>query len=127
MENISQQNIISERREAPMTSAKIETILSSKFGISDPMDCWLKLPQITAIYLHEDPNIYINDYELYYFNTDTKALYISRADSYPKLEQPETSFGAYPISAMFQFDSIAGFISSTEYIGLGSFHTKMVQ
>ena len=99
-----------------MTAKKIKKILTDTYGISNPMDSWIKLSGIfSIIYLSQDTNIYINDDELYYFDSADEALYISKSNSYKKLTADEIkdSLMTYPISMKTGFDCIGGFINTS--------------
>ena len=92
---------------------KIETVLETIYGISSPMNIWLKLPQISIIYLDQDANIYLSDNQLFYFDTEEDSLLISEDNSYVNLETVETAKSSYPVHTKFTLGSIGGFISSS--------------
>ena len=109
-----------------MTSEKIKTILEEYYGISEPLNCWLKLPQISVIYLHCDPKIYIDETELYYFDSSKKMLYVSKSERYRNLGVNDVTeeLSAYPVHTKYAMDTIAGFIQTSEVGPYGTLITK---
>lgn len=98
-----------------MTPTKIKKILETFYGISNPFDRWLKLPQISIIHLAQDANIYLDNDSLYYFSSATEELFISTRYSHVNLtnENINPSLDSYSITNRFQLKSIAGFISTS--------------
>ena len=99
-----------------MTSKTIKKILTETYGISNPLDRWLKLSDILAIiYISKDINIYINDEELYYFDSESELMYISKSGSYKKLEASDVKSDLESYDVVFQlcFENIGGFINTS--------------
>lgn len=109
-----------------MTAAKIKKILESSYGISSPLNCWLKLPNIEIIYLNQDANLYLKNSELYYFDSLTNMMYISKNLPYIELDPNDIkeTLKSYPISVRIDMSKIAGFISTVKYNGSGLYLNK---
>lgn len=106
-----------------MTQTKLQNILSVNYGISDVFDRWLKLPQISIIYLEQDANIYINDNMIFYFNSDDMTLNLSQHYSYVRVDGNDLGddITKYRITSRFDINSISGFISSVVSGPYGSY------
>lgn len=97
-----------------MNKTKIQTILSEVYGITNPFNRWIKLPQISVIYLDQDANIYINENCLFYFNTDDDTLNLAQNYSYKSLtaQDIKSALDSYLITSRFDFNKISGFINT---------------
>ena len=95
-----------------MTSSKISNILKTYYGISDSLNRWIKLPQISIIHLEQEANLYTDLDELYYFDSKDNSLSISKNSKYKNLENIESSYNAYPVHIKIASDRITGFIST---------------
>jgi hypothetical protein len=108
-----------------MTSNQINICLTS-FGITDPMNKWLKPTQFPIIFLDQDSNIFTSDNdELYYFDSTNNILRVAHSvGSYKTITNDASSVSSYPSDRCYDFSIISGFIRSV-YCGiLGSYYTK---
>ena len=102
-----------------MTTSQIKNILSETFGISSPMDKWIRLPQASIIFLSQDANLYLNDSFIFYFNSKDETMNISK---YHKTDEIlKSKLNDYKRNIITPFDKIGGFISSTVNTGAGLF------
>lgn len=89
----------------------IASVLSDYYDL--PVNQWIKISQIiTAIYLDQDANIYTDDCELYYFDTTTNLLSISRNFKYKKLTKIEPK-GSYKPYIYVDMSKITGFVGTS--------------
>lgn len=97
-----------------MDKKKIEMILSDIYGISDPFDRWIKLPQISIIYLDQDANIYVNENCIFYFNSEDMTLNLSQSYKYKNMsaEDIKSSLDEYNITSRFTLSMVTGFINT---------------
>lgn len=89
----------------------IESTLETYYNI--PCNQWVKLSDvITVICLDQSANIYTDQYELYYFDTSTNLLSISKRYNYDKLESISPAFGSYKPYIQFDMNKISGFVAT---------------
>ena len=106
-----------------MTTSQIKKSLEH-LGISNPMNKWLKLTQISTIRLAQDGNLFLdNDTELYYFDTASEIMYCTYGD-FHNYSKTETSASDHKHYRMYPFDMVAGFICSTVAGPYGSYYTR---
>ena len=108
-----------------MTSSKIETLLEEYYGMSNPLNKWLRFREISIIYLSQDANIYIGEDQIFYFDTSDNSLNISENDSYKDIDlDGKTSIDDFPVHTKLPIDTIAGFISTSVMSPYGAYITK---
>lgn len=97
-----------------MNKTKIQTVLSEVYGITDPLNRWIKLPQISVIYLDQDANIYVNENCLFYFNSNDNTLNLAQNYVYKNLSSQDikSSLDSYLITSRFDLNKVAGFINT---------------
>ncbi len=106
-----------------MTSKQITTILTD-LGISNPMNTWLKLSNISVLKISQDVSIFIDkDSELYYFDSNSEMLY-STFGRFQNYNKTETDLEAYEHQRIVPFDSLNAFICTTEAGPYGSYYNK---
>ena len=106
-----------------MNTSQIKTSLE-ELGISNPMNKWLKLSQISVIRLAQDSNLYLdNDTELYYFDSTNEIMYCTFGD-FKNYTSSETSVATHKAYRIYPFNMIAGFICTTIAGPQGSYYTK---
>ena len=105
-----------------MTISKISTILNKYYGISNSTNRWIKLPQISTIFLDQEANIFLdNKTQIFYFNSHDETLNISQNLKYNDLESLESSVTSYPVHIKIDASKINGFISTTELGPYGTY------
>lgn len=89
----------------------VSKILDSYYGV--PVNQWTRLSDIiTVISLDQEANIYTDPDELYYFNTSTNILSISKNYKYHLLTKIEAQ-GSYKPYIYIDMNKISGFISTS--------------
>ena len=106
-----------------------------KMDISDVLDMygietdtWVRLsPAISEIILFDqDAVIYIDEDQLFYFDTANELMSISKAYGYSKipLESIESDYGSYKHHHIFDINRIKGFVSTTVMGPYGSYFER---
>lgn len=109
-----------------MTSKKLEKILI-KNGISNPLNKWIKIKQISIFHLTVDANIFVNpDCELYYIDTTNNLLRVSYDPRYYSMDEipNNKNVNEYPTTTAYTLDIINGVITSVVAGPQGSYYTK---
>ena len=95
--------------------------LLSVYGITS-FNKWIRLPQITIIFLDQDANFFIdNKRQIFYFDMNDEILYYSEDDKYEKETVLKSGLLDYKISGGISMSNIAGFISSSIMGPFGSY------
>ena len=90
----------------------IKKILSDYYSV--PTDQWVRLtPNITVIYLDQDANLYTDEDELYYFDSSTNVLSISKRYGYSTLTEIKPAYGSYKPYIYVDMNKITGFVSTS--------------
>lgn len=89
----------------------VPTILDKYYGIKT--NKWVRLSDvITVIYLDQDANLYTDPDELYFFDSSTNILTISKNYNYHKLTEIKTAYGSYKPNVYVDMSKISGFVST---------------
>lgn len=95
-----------------MTVQKISTILNEYYGISNSQNKWIRLPQISTIFLDQEANIFLDKNQIFYFDSKTESLFIS--DHHNLNENIDTlKLTDIKYKTQVSMDKICGFISTT--------------
>ena len=100
---------------------KIKSILENVYHSEKLSSGWMKLPEkITIIFLNQDANIYINDNQIFRFNSE--ALDIAESNDF--INNNFSHSGSYKVSKKIMLADIGGFISTSAPGPYGSYFTK---
>ena len=105
----------------------VATVLSTYYGIES--NKWVRLsPKISEIILlNQDAIIYVDENQLFYFDTTNELMSISRSYSYPNIEDAniESDYGSYKHHYVLNMNNIAGFVSTTIMGPYGSYFERV--
>lgn len=90
-------------------------------------DKWVRLtPTISEIILDQDATIYTDEDELYYFDSSSELMTLSKAYGYSniKKENISTAYGSYKHSYILDMNRIVGFVSTTIMGPYGSYFER---
>lgn len=111
-----------------MTTSKLSSLLSDAYGISDNLDKWIRLGDITIITTISDLRHYISDDEIFYIDSENNLLYISQSDKFKdRTKTLEKPLDSYKINVAIDIDDIKGFSSSAAMGPYGTYYTKRIK